>query len=198
MVQIAVTVAPLFLVGEYADARDAFGAVVGFDPNVALPPGQMLPTAILIAPTARAADSIAQIRARDEALADAPILVIDPHGPVRGADDTLSYPHTRASIEAWRIPPNAVVARLIAQFGAAAILPLLVRFRAALRSVDDVLSETAAHHLAGLAGTLGYADLAEACDAAQYGRGDDRLIRREVRKALYDLAQRLPDLSRET
>lgn len=127
-----------------------------------------------------------RLRQRGDALADAPILV-------DGADDDIPGTDGRASaaLAAWAPPPNPAFERLAGVFGRDQIVSLATRFREQLiEAAEEVrIGDAAAiaHRIAGMAGTLGFAEVGAAWNGYRAGTSPATVLR-ETRRAIYRIA----------
>lgn len=152
---------------------------------------------------------VEKIRAMPGPLASIPVLVVadaEPANSTKGVDAWIVRGEDRrrwlAIIEAWGSPvPLEGVRRLADAFGAAALRPLVHGFREqlieAIEAIDDKAFETRAHRLAGLAGTLGFADVGAAW--LRLSRGDHLAKHDAIRTARLALAaiDRIPEIANE-
>lgn len=108
--------------------------------------------------------------------------LLDEEVPPEPSDALLA-----ALIERWRpmAMPDAV-ARQIHAFGHEQMAPLLTRLRTRLvDALSGPVDETGAHQLAGIAGLLGFADVAASWEAMSCdGESDAREARRAARRAV--------------
>lgn len=138
------------------------------------------------------------VRAGPRRLATVPILLVGdnvPGAPPRGVDACIvrsgDSQDWASTISAWgsSVPVHGL-RRLAATFGTAALTPLVEGFRAqldeAIGRIDDDDLKARAHRLAGIAGTLGFADVSRAW--IRLSRGDERAKHDAIRTARIALA----------
>lgn len=127
-----------------------------------------------------------RLRGRDDAVADVAILTLGDTGGIPGVDGIAD-----ATIAAWAPPANPAFDRLAGVFGREQITSLAARFREQLIAAVDTLrtgdAAAIAHRIAGMAGTLGFAEVGAAWNG--YRAGDDpAAVLRETRRAIYRIA----------
>ena len=145
---------------------------------------------------------VREIRSRDDALAQVPIVVVADIPPPTGRaydgiDQFLPASSTTNEIArtlaVWSFDDNAVLDRLIACFGRSEMDAMFAGFRQALADViGDIRGAdmtVRAHQIAGVAGTLGFTALSDCCARLQFdpARVDEAALL--VRKTLYHLAR---------